>query len=334
MKKELMKKSKKFLHDHLFKEVYSKPRHCVDILKLVLSKKEMALFDWNTLKTEATTFIDKSASEKRMDLLVSALLKGSRKPAKVLFLMEHKSQQDPELLRKFLIYQTGIYKDVKDPVLPIFINQSPHKTWKGPVDFHGFLNNFEAELKKHFKENVLNFRPRVLNIQALDIDRKAKGLTTRPILYILKNIWNLNEKKLRELFTISRGLSQKEREALIMLAVDYVRRYDQSFTWNIIQEIESKTVGKGELIMTPLLQSSLDEAREEGMSVGMRKGRLAGKKEGMSAGMEKGRQEGRQERDKEVILNMLKEKANLAFISKVTGLSVKKLKKLKNGNSE
>ncbi len=329
MKKELMKKSKKFLHDHLFKEVYSKPRHCVDILKLVLSKKEMALFDWNTLKTEATTFIDKSASEKRMDLLVSALLKGSRKPAKVLFLMEHKSQKDPELLRKFLIYQTGIYKDVKDPVLPVFINQSPNKKWKGPVDFHGFLNNFEAELKKHFKENVLNFRPRVLNIQALDI-HKTKGLTTRPILYILKNIWNLNEKKLKKLFTISRGLSQKEREALIMLAVDYVRRYDPNFTWNIIQELEIQTVRKGERIMTPLLQSSLDEAREEGM----RKGRLAGKKEGMSAGMEKGRQEGRQERDKEVILNMLKEKADLAFISKVTGLSVKKLKKLKNGNSE
>ena len=308
-----MKKGKTFLHDHLFKEVYSKPRHCVDILSLVLSKKEMALFDWNTLKTEATTFIDKSASEKRMDLLVSALLKGSRKPAKVLFLMEHKSQQDPELLRKFLIYQTGIYRDVRDPVLPVFINQSPNKIWKGPVDFHGFLNNFEAELKKHFKENVLNFRPRVLNIQALDI-HKTKGLTTHPILYILKNIWNLNEKKLRELFTISRGLSRKEREALVMLAVDYVRRYDQSFTWNIIQELEIQTVRKGERIMTPLLQSSLDEAREEGM------------RKGMSAGMEKGRQE--------LILNMLKEKANLAFISKVTGLSVKKLKKLKNGNSE
>ena len=107
-----------------------------------------------------------------------------------------------------------------------------------------------------------------------------------------------------------------------MLAVDYVRRYDPNFTWNIIQELEIQTVRKGERIMTPLLQSSLDEAREEGM----RKGRLAGKKEGMSAGMEKGRQE--------LILNMLKEKANLAFISKVTGLSVKKLKKLKNGNSE
>ncbi len=329
-----MKKGKKFLHDHLFKEVYSKPRHCVDILKLVLSKKEMALFDWNTLKTEATTFIDKSASEKRMDLLVSALLKDSRKPAKVLFLMEHKSQKDPELLRKFLIYQTGIYRDVRDPVLPVFINQSPNKTWKGPVDFHGFLNNFQGILKKHFKDNVLNFRPRVLNIQALDIDCQAKGLTTRPILYILKNIWNLNEKKLRELFTISRGLSQKEREALIMLAVDYVRRYDQSFTWNIIQELEIQTVRKGERIMTPLLQSSLDEAREEGMSVGMRKGRLAGKKEGLEKGMSAGMEKGRQEGQKELILNMLKKSADLSFISEITGLSEEEINKLKNGQDK
>ena len=47
---------------------------------------------------------------------------------------------------------------------------------------------------------------------------------------------------------------------------------------------------------------------------------------------EKGRWEGRQERDKEVILNMLKEKADIVFISKVTGLSEKAIRKLKNGS--
>ncbi len=78
--------------------------------------------------------------------------------------------------------------------------------------FHSFLNNFERIFKKNFKENVLNFRPRVLNIQALDIARKAKGLITRPILYILKNIWNLLEKaglfksKPFKLFEHRRGL--------------------------------------------------------------------------------------------------------------------------------
>ena len=42
------------------------------------------------------------------------------------------------------------------------------------------------------------------------------------------------------------------------------------------------------------------------------------------------REKGQQERNTEVILNMLKEKADLSFISKVTGLSEKEIKKLKN----
>ena len=40
--------------------------------------------------------------------------------------------------------------------------------------------------------------------------------------------------------------------------------------------------------------------------------------------------EGRQEKQKEVILKLLKKKQELSFISEVTGLSVKEIKKLKN----
>ena len=313
--KQHTKKSKKhFLHDHFFKEVYSQPKYCVDILSLVLSEKEMSLFDWNTLATETTTFIDQSAREKRMDLLVSALLKDSKKPAKILFLMEHKSQKDPELLRQFLMYQAVIYQRKKDPVLPVFINQS-QKTWKGPLDFHGFLDNFTGELKQSFKENVLNFRPRVLNIQALDMD-EAKGLTTRPILYILKHIWKLDEQKIKELFTIGRGLSQEEREDLVKTAVDYVRRYDPCFTWDIVEEIETQTVGKGEVIMTPALQSSLEEEREKGLLQGMQKGRM----------------EGKMEQNKAVIAKMLKKNLQISVISEVTGLSRAQIKKLQKGS--
>ena len=46
---------------------------------------------------------------------------------------------------------------------------------------------------------------------------------------------------------------------------------------------------------------------------------------------EEGRTEGLMEGRQEVVSNMLKEKADVAFISKVTGLSVKEIKKLKNG---
>ena len=50
-------------------------------------------------------------------------------------------------------------------------------------------------------------------------------------------------------------------------------------------------------------------------------------RKGEKRGIQKGRQEGRQA----VILNMLKEKLDLSVISKVTGLSEKEIKKLKNG---
>ena len=46
---------------------------------------------------------------------------------------------------------------------------------------------------------------------------------------------------------------------------------------------------------------------------------------------EKGRWEGERKGRQEVVLNMLKEKADISFISKVTGLSEKEIKKLKNG---
>ena len=52
-----------------------------------------------------------------------------------------------------------------------------------------------------------------------------------------------------------------------------------------------------------------------------------GRWEGERKGLRKGRQEGQQQ----VILNMLKKKMDISFISEVTGLSEKEIKKLKNG---
>ncbi|MDE0119339.1 MAG: hypothetical protein OXM55_04940 [Bdellovibrionales bacterium] len=53
-----------------------------------------------------------------------------------------------------------------------------------------------------------------------------------------------------------------------------------------------------------------------------------GRWEGEREGLKKGRQEGRQE----VVLNMLKKKTDISFISEVTGLSEKAIRKLKNGS--
>ncbi len=58
------------------------------------------------------------------------------------------------------------------------------------------------------------------------------------------------------------------------------------------------------------------------------KGRWEGRQEGRQEGDREGLKKGQQE----VVLNLLKEKADITFISKVTGLSEKTIRKLKNGS--
>ena len=63
---------------------------------------------------------------------------------------------------------------------------------------------------------------------------------------------------------------------------------------------------------------TMEEVGKKNMRKGLQKGRL------------EGRQEGRQEGHKEVALNMLHAKADIAFIVKVTGLPEKEVRRLKN----
>ena len=56
------------------------------------------------------------------------------------------------------------------------------------------------------------------------------------------------------------------------------------------------------------------------------------REKGLRDGLQKGRQEGRQEGRREVIFNMLQAKADVSFISKVTGLPEREIRELKNGS--
>ena len=72
------------------------------------------------------------------------------------------------------------------------------------------------------------------------------------------------------------------------------------------------------------------KARREGHAEGKAEGHAEGKAEGMEKGMEKGMQKGREKGMEVVALNMLKEKADMSFICKVTGLSAQDIHKLKD----
>ena len=79
------------------------------------------------------------------------------------------------------------------------------------------------------------------------MEKEAKGLTSRPILYTLKHIWKLDEAKVSELFILGQELGHKDREDLIGRAVDYMRIYDRSFNWRVLRVIEAKTIRRKEV---------------------------------------------------------------------------------------
>ena len=111
--KKIPEKRKQQAHNALFNETFINKKYGLDIFRLVFKPSEFKLFNWKTLKPEMTVFMDEEGNEKRIDLLFSVQVKGSKKQVRIFFLLEHKSHQDPQLLKQVLGYQTCIYKSLE-----------------------------------------------------------------------------------------------------------------------------------------------------------------------------------------------------------------------------
>ena len=72
------------------------------------------------------------------------------------------------------------------------------------------------------------------------------------------------------------------------------------------------------------------EGIAQGMKQGIKQGAEQGLKQGLEQGLKQGVEQGIEKNRQAVVLNMLKEKADITFISKVTGLSKEEILKIKN----
>ena len=133
--------------------------------------------------------------------------------------------------------------------------------------------------------------------------------------YFIKGSPYLTKEGLKVLFRKSEVFKMAE-SALKDLSVDSSVR--------VLEKLREKWIGD----QVTYFKYATEKGRAEGMEKGMEKGRAEGRQEGRAEGIEKGIQK----RDKEIVLNMLKKQADIAFISEVTGLSVEKIEKLKTAS--
>ena len=333
--KQLEKKEKSGAsHDRFFKDSFSNPKRAKKLLEFILTKKEKQIYDISKLKVEKDSFKE----ARHADLILSIpFRKNPNLRAKVFILLEHKSHYDKGLfeqvldylilLRKWIIGQTG-HPELIIPVL--FYHGKQAMKWKDSLqeeDFKDFFNKIPVETRK----DMLNFNIRIINTKDSRVRKffKNKGSECWGFIKLLDEIWDIKNPDIERVRYIIKtdfgeelkGATKEEETELVLSLISYLQSAGG------LREAIWKTVEK-QLIKDKILRggymSVVESIKEEA--------RLEGRQEGRLEGIQKGRQEGIQKGIQQVVVNMLKKKADISFISEVTGLPEKEIKEFKNGS--
>ena len=318
-------------HDNFFKLFFSNAELAKELLKLIFSKRELWVYNLNKLRVEKDTF-----EARRADLVFSLPFKNYPESwLRIFILLEHKSYYDKNTFSQLLDYQVLDRKHIiqqlgcPQPIIVVLFyhGEQPLK-WKKSLqeeDFGSFLFKIPIESRK----NMLNYEPKIINTRDPKVQRAIKGGRFKgySVINLLSEVWSLKKKitpsRVKDVYAefeeILRDLKGKERKTVELRIWEYLRD-NTGLDAKIWGKAEKLLIEEGILKQGGLMQDVREIIRE--------KGRWEGERKGLRKGLRKGRQEGRQQ----VVLNMLKEKADISFIAKVTGLPVKEIKKLKNGS--
>ena len=309
-------------HDRFFRRFYSDPKLALEIIRLIFPEKHLREhYDLSKLKLEKSVF-----KGLRMDLVLSLPLKNTSQKIKIVVLLEHKSQYTKVLFKQVLKYQTWLYEQSKQTiaVIPVLFYHGK-KDYKWPLSFQKSVFGEDlSQIPVFVRKFMLDYRLKLLSTRSPQFKKvfKSREFKTGRVLQLLDRIWWLkdNERELKRiLFAFFKDFSSDDNK--ILAVANYLNSV--GIKRKVWERLEKEAVKKS-LLKKGGHMDIKQEIREEGRQEGWRKGLRKGYQEGQEEGLQKGLQK--------VILNMIKEKAKLSFISKMTGMPVKEIRKLKNGS--
>jgi predicted transposase/invertase (TIGR01784 family) len=89
-------------HDALVKQGFANPKYAAEALRAILPKELVTALDFEHLKVETGSFVDKALEQSHSDLLFSVPVAGE--PALIYVLFEHMSRRDRRLSLRLLRY--------------------------------------------------------------------------------------------------------------------------------------------------------------------------------------------------------------------------------------
>ena len=320
-------------HDLFFKRFFSTVRRVLELLRVILPKRILDLFDLKTLQIEKDVFV--KDLEMRVDLVLTVMFKNFRHPAKIILLLDHKSFLDREVFKKLLKYQAMAYTKYDYPVFAIIFYHGKKK-WTLPKNFHEYLvsrDYLPKEALKELSSYLIDFTPYIFDLSKFDVDNQGRE-SIKPILYAFQHIWSLDGGKsskeryefLQRFFSLTKKLSKSHKKGYIIDViadvVTYFYQYNPKLDKKVLQGVSQEMTKK-------LGGTDIMEAYDFTIKGALQRGEKKGLEKGLEKGLQKGVEKGLQQGIQEVAVNLLKADMSIEHISHLTGLSKVKIRKLK-----
>jgi recombination-promoting nuclease RpnB len=303
-------------HDQFFRNAMSNKKVAREFLKTWLPADLCKLVDFNHLEIQPRSYINDLRQESEVDVLFKTIIDG--KEAYLYLLLEHQSTPDPLMPFRLLKYTCNIIdqhlkkygKDKIPLIYPIVVYHGKRK--------YPFSTNI-ADLVDAPKELVEQYflKPfQLIDLGQIDDEKLKQHAWSGVMEFVLKHIFA------RDILPYLNDIAQNlhylneigGREYIEIVLQYLLERGELSDEKSFFELVDTKISHEvGEKIM------SLAERLRE-------KGRLEGKLEGKL----EGRLEGKLEEKLEIANSMLDAGSDPFFVAKVTGLSLDKIKALKN----
>ncbi len=292
-------------HDKLFKAAFSQKTSAIGYLRGYLPNDIKQIIDFDTLEIYPGDYVDQALSGSSSDLVYKVQINCST--AYLYLLFEHQSTPEPMMAYRLLKYMVrlweAVFKEQNDlkilpPILPLVLYQGK-SVWRSPLNFIDLIDFKQRDLTPYLPQ----FQYLLVDLVREEGDAIAGDVYGRVVLHLMKAVaegtllktLELHGGLIRELLTRDNALD------LLETLFRYTLNTDDSIDIDSLTRVVKASVNKdtGEFVMT------LAEKLEQ---------------QGIKKGMQKGIED--------VVLSMLKEGVDIAFISRVTGLSLKAIETL------
>lgn len=297
------------IHDKFFRAAMKNPRVAIDFIQHHFPKDICLALDTKTLKLIPNSYISDELQETVSDLVFSCKI--ASKQAYISLLIEHQSTPDKMMPFRVYHYLFGLLHDYR--------KQYPKK--KLPpvytlVFYHGKQTPYpHSLLLKDCFDDPLNIMSKVLyqklpliDANQLSDEELKKQHWIGPMLTAMKYIRkkDMTEQAIEILSSIMWNTDNQEEKSLLKLLLNYLFRrgniQTKVFTTQARTQQLPHSIRRNVMTLAEQLQQE---------------GRIEGKLEGI------------QEKTKDIAIKLLTEGSDIAFVHKITGLSIAEVEQLK-----